>query len=94
MDGREIFDVAQLRGRVPFDRDVKLVKGNTAAVVSNLNSFDASGFDQDVNARCPGIYGVLDQLLDDRCWPFYHLAGSDLPDRKCREFDDAVHGQE
>jgi hypothetical protein len=76
-DGEQIIGVLQLGGGVSGDRQRQLGGGNAAAVIGDFDQSLPGPFEADLDARCPGIESVLDQLAYDRRRPFDDFARGD-----------------
>ncbi len=77
-DGRQIVGAADLAGRVPLDRQPRVLRHHPFAVVLDAHLFLAAELDVDRETPGAGVDRVLDQLLDDRGRTLDDLAGRDL----------------
>ena len=77
---------------MPLEREPRVVGVHPAAVVRDREPPDPAPLDLHVDARRPGVEGVLDELLDDRRRPLDDLARGDLVDQDVRENRDPRHG--
>ena len=74
----EVVGAADLAGRVPLDRQPRVLRLHPLAVVFDANQLLAAELDGDGDAPRAGVERVLDQLLDDRGRPLDDFAGGDL----------------
>ena len=90
-DRREIVGPADLAGRVPLDRQPRIVRVHSLAVV--LDAHLPLAAELDVNRQPPraGVDRVLDQLLDDRRRPLDDLARRNLVREIRRQPADFAH---
>src|SRR5690606_17134897 len=89
-DVEEIF-IAELGGRVAFDREPEIAHIHSSAVVRDANERETAAGRDDLNLACAGIDGVLDEFLDDARWTLDDLAGRDAVDRlRCELADGHV----
>ncbi len=65
-DPLEVFQVANLAGRVACQRQRQIVRRDAAAIVTHFQQFDAGLLDVDIDAPRAGIEAVFQQLLDHR----------------------------
>ena len=90
-DLREIVEAADLRGGVALEGQQGVVVPHPRAVVAHLDQLFPAVLEDDVDDRCSGVDGILDELFDDRGRALHDLAGSDLVDEIGREEMDAGH---
>jgi len=81
----EVVERADLAGGVPLQRQREFVGRDAAAVVADEDAAHAALLDAQFDRRGARVDRVLEQLLDDRCGPFDHLAGGDLADQHIRK---------
>ena len=77
LDHGEIRQRGQLARRMPDERQRELVSRDAGAVVTDPDRGLARAADVDRDPACPGVEGVLDQLLDHRRRTLDHLARGD-----------------
>src|SRR5689334_22166629 len=68
-----------------------VVAYHAASVVGDLDQLLPARLDIDLDARGPGVEGVLKQLLDYRGRPLHHFAGGDLVGHGFGENVDLAH---
>ena len=73
------------------ERHREVVRRDAVAVIDDANEVRAALLHVDLNARRPGVHGVLEQLLDDAGGPFDDLACGNLVDDERRQLLDAWH---
>ena len=76
-DGKQVLLGLQLGGSMPLERQRHLGRRDPRSVVGHLDQAATTALDAHADGACPGIEGVLDQLLDDRRGSFNHLTGGD-----------------
>ena len=84
--------VIELGGAMPLQRQRKLVGRDAAAIVDHAQQGSAPATGRDLDARCPRVESVLDQLLRHRCGAFHDLAGGNAVHRGWVEARDR-HGR-
>jgi hypothetical protein len=82
---------AKLAGRMSPQRQRKLIRFHSRAVIDDFDRLDAAALDVDGDSRRAGIHGILDEFFYDRGRTFDDLAGGDLTDRYRIEFADRCH---
>ena len=88
----EIF-VGQLGRRVPLHGQLKLLAGHALAVIGDGDPGFACAGKLHVDARRPGVDGVLHQFLDGRRGALDHLPRGDAVDKGRRQDTDRLgHG--
>ena len=80
--------VAELRGRVPLQREEAVLRRHALPVVRHRDELAAGAPHRDLDARRPRVEAVLHQLLHDRRRALDHLPGGDLVDDRVREAPD------
>ena len=61
-------------------------RAHAAAVIGHANQGLSAFLHGYMDLRSSGIYRVFDQLFDDACGSFYHLAGRDLVSQNVIEY--------
>ena len=77
-DRAEILRAGDLTGRVPFDRQARVLRHHPVAVVFHANQLLATELDGDGDAAGIRVERVLDELFNDRRGPLNDLARRDL----------------
>ena len=77
--------VGQFRGGVALDRQREVGARHAGAVVAHADQSAAAAVGDDLDARCPGIERVLEELLDHARRPLHHLARRDAVDDRFGE---------
>ena len=83
---------AGLGCRVPGQRKRQIDGRHAAAVIRDADQRLAAIRDLDGDAPRACVDGILDQLLDCRCGPLDHFAGSDTVDRRLVKLANYGHG--
>ena len=76
----EVFGAADLRGRVPLEREQCIVARHAAAVVCHAQEPAPARLHVHLYAPRARVQSVLHQLLRDRSRPLHHFARGDLID--------------
>ena len=91
-DRQQIVGTADLRRRVPLERQQGIVAHHAAAVIGDLDQLLAAAFHLHPNAPRPRVQRVFQQFLHHRSRALHHLAGGDLVGDVFRENVNAAHG--
>ena len=78
VDRLDVRDVADLRRRLAFEREERVVLRHAAAVVLHGDKLASALRDRDGDARRARVEGVLDEFLDDARGPLDDFARRDL----------------
>ncbi|MBK6396018.1 MAG: hypothetical protein IPF73_16180 [Betaproteobacteria bacterium] len=90
-DRLEVGGRADLRRRMPRDRERQVLAVDAPAVVHDADALDAAAGEVHVDARRARVEAVLDQLLQRRRRPLDDLARRDLVDEQVRQRTDRAH---
>ena len=91
----EVLGTADLAGGMPVEREQRVLPAHADPIVGHSDASLAAALDVDIDARRPGVQGVLDQLFYDGGGPFHHFAGGDLVRNQIRQdLDRARHIQD
>jgi hypothetical protein len=90
-DGREVLGAADLAGRVPLDREPRVLRGHPLAIVLDAHEALAAELDRHRDTGGAGVEGVLHELLHDRGGTLDDLAGGNLVGQFRRQSLDAAH---
>ncbi len=77
-DPLEVVGMANLAGRMPLDRQPRVLRPHPLPVVLDTQELLAAHLDRDCDAARAGVDRVLDQLLDDGGGALDDLAGGNL----------------
>jgi len=70
------------------DRKDQVLAGHATTIVTDPDQALAAAGGEHIDAAGAGVYGVLDQFLDDAGWMLDHLAGGDAVDQVLGEDTD------
>ena len=90
-DRGQILGAGDLAGRMPLDRQARVLGVHTFAVVLHAQRLLAAELDGDRDSAGAGVKRVLDQFLHDRRRPLDDFAGGDLVGKMQGEAVDAGH---
>ena len=80
---RNIVGSEDLAGSVTFERKLKVLRGNAAAVVDDPDEIDPTALDLHVDPGGTGVDGIVEKLSHDRVGPLDNLSRGD-PGRDVR----------
>jgi hypothetical protein len=78
MEVKEIISLANLRGRMTFERKARIGFRHALTVIYHLDRGTAGIHHHDINRVSTGIHSILNQFLDDAGRTLYHLTSSNL----------------
>ena len=81
-----------LRCGVPLEAESCIDVAHAAAVVDDLDECAAGILDDELDIRCAGIHGVLEQFFHCRCGTVDHLTSGNLVGDTVGEYVDDVQG--
>ncbi len=75
---KQLVHLSQFGGRMTCERESKLIRRNSTAVIVHSDPFAPGSLDFDADPGCAGVEAVLDQLLEHGGRTFNYLAGGNL----------------
>ena len=91
MEGKEVVGLFDLRGSMALKGQTGIGRRHATAIIYHLNGRTTGIHHNYVDGLCPGIHGILDQLLDDRSRALDDFTSGDLVRDGVGQKADEIH---